>query len=191
MSDESLTVVGRIGKAHGLKGDLLVHPESQGSDVLLQVDALTVEQGGKRRRLKVRSSKVHSGTILLAFEGFPDRTAAEKLTGATVLLAASELPEPDEGEFYRHALIGLAVVSPSGEDLGRVVDLESSPMLEWLVVEGPKGRALVPFTEPMTRVDLAAGKVTVDAPEGLFELGDGSAGKRDEADREEPDDSKS
>lgn len=167
---DDLAVIGRITKAHGLRGEFIVRPSADGSDVLLHLERLTLDHGGRRFAVEVRTAKLHSGQILLSLEGYADRTAAETLQGAEILVRTSELPPPDPGEFYRQQLIGLRVVSPAGEALGTVVDLESSPVQEWLVVEGPQGRSLVPFTEPLVQIDLPGGKVVVDAPEGLFDV---------------------
>jgi len=167
--DDAEIVVGRVMRAHGLRGQLVIQPASPGSDVLLDVSAVTATLAGKRERLVVSDSRVQGKLLLLSFKGYPDRTAAERLIGAELWLKTSELPPPDPDEFYVSDLIGFAIESPSGDRLGSVVDIESAGDLVWLGVQTPTGRRLVPFTEPLVRVDPAKKRVVVDAPPGLLD----------------------
>ncbi len=164
-----LEPVGRIVRAHGLKGAVVARPASEGSDVLLHVEAVTVEHDGRRESRRVRSARWLARQIVLELDGAADRNEAEALVGATLLLSPDELPAAGEGELYRSELVGLEVVGPDGRRFGRVVDLESSPVQEWLVVDVGGREVLVPFTRGLVRVERAAGRVVVDAPEGLFE----------------------
>jgi 16S rRNA processing protein RimM len=162
-------VVGRVTRAHGLRGQLVIQPASPGSDVLLRVDVVTSVQAGTRRELRIRDSRYQGKLLLLSFEGVPDRTAAERLIGAELFVLRSALPPPDEDEFYTESLIGLGVQDPAGRQLGKVVDLESAEGLTWLVVETSTGRHLLPFTVPLVKVDIEKGCLIVDAPVGLLD----------------------
>ncbi len=162
-------VVGRITRAHGLRGQLVVQPASPGSDVLLRVDEIVCQQAGKRQRLQIRDARYQGKLLLVSFEGVPDRTAGERLVGSELVLEKSALPPPDEDEFYTGALIGLQVKDRADKILGTVVDLEATETLTWLVVETPTGRHLVPFTEPLVEVDLDRKRIVVDAPPGLLD----------------------
>jgi 16S rRNA processing protein RimM len=168
MTADPLDPIGRVVKAQGLRGEIAVRPASDGSDVLGKVRALTLEHEGRRTAFEVRSARAQGNTFILALAGLSDRTAAEGWVGASVLLPRSQLPKAAEGEFYRHELIGRPVVTPQGDPVGTVVDLESAPGQEWLVVEGPQGRGLVPFAEKLVRVE--ADRLVADLPEGLFDL---------------------
>ncbi len=169
MTGEALEAVGRLVRAHGLKGAVVARPASDGSDVLLQVEQVVVEHAGERTRRRVRAARRLGRQVLLELEGIEDRTRAESLVGAALLLSSDELPPPAEGEIYRRDLVGLEVVGKDGQRYGTVVDLESSPAQEWLLVDCGGREVLVPFTEGLVTVDLPAGRVVVDAPEGLFE----------------------
>lgn len=162
-----LVEVGRIAKPHGLKGALIVQTLTPGSDLLLDVETLVLEIAGKRVEMKVRDASGEGSGVRLFLSGVPDRTAAEKVVGAKVFVRRDQFPEDDDGVWI-DALIGWPVVSKSGESLGKVVEFESSPMQEWLVVEGAAGRTLVPFTEPLCVVE--DDRVVVDAPPGLFDF---------------------
>lgn len=161
--------VGRVVRAHGVRGGLLVRPASEGSDVLLLVPAVELDHAGRRERRKVTSARPQGKGILLQLEGVTDRNGAEALAGAGLWLREDELPPPEEGEYYVADLMGLSVVTPSGEPRGRVVDLESSPAQDWLVVERDGARLLIPFTEGLVEVEFEAGRVVVDGPEDLFD----------------------
>lgn len=168
MADAEIAV-GRIVRAHGLRGQLVIQPASPGSDVLLHVRSVVAEQAGKREPLTLRDARQQGKLLLVAFEGYSDRTAAESLVGSDLFLRADALPPPAEGEFYVTSLIGLEVVSPTGTLLGKVVEIESAGTQNWLVVEAPTGRHLVPFAEPLVRIDLPSKRVIIDAPEGLLD----------------------
>ena len=167
--DSSAVAVGRIVRAHGLRGEVVVQPASTGSDVLFLVESVLVDHGGKRNRVPIVNTRMQGKAQVLLLEGVKDRTAAEKLVGAQLWLEYDELPAPEEGEYYVDDLIGLEVFSPAGERLGEVVDFEDGGPQSWLVVETAKGRALVPFTEPMVKVDEESERVILDAPEGLLD----------------------
>jgi len=166
---DPLLVVGRIVRAHALKGEVIVQPASAGSDVLLDVKSVWVGSETSSVARRVRKAQPQGKGVLLGLEGISDRNAAEALIGASVLLRESELPEAGEDEFYVQDLIGLRVESPAGDLLGSVVDIESSENMDWLVVEAGGKRSLVPLTEPLVKVDLDAEKIVLDAPEGLLD----------------------
>lgn len=168
MTADPLESIGRVVKAHGLRGEVALRPASEGSDVVTRVKQITLDKDGRRESFEIRSARAQGNTFVLALTGIPDRTAAEGWVGASALLRRSELPAPVEGEFYLHDLIGLPLVSPTGEPIGRVVDLESAPGQEWLVVDGPKGRALVPFAAQLIRIE--PDRLVGDLPDGLFDL---------------------
>lgn len=167
MGSGALVAVGKVVRAHGLKGGLIVRPASDGSDLLLGVDALILSQGERRREVAVLEAKPHGRQVLLLVAGIADRNASEAAVGAELLVERDAFPAAGENAYWALDLIGLPVVSPAGEPLGEVVDVESSPVQDWLVVKRDGGTHLVPLTAPLAKVE--PGRVVVDAPEGLFE----------------------
>lgn len=175
------TVVARIGRPHGLRGEVTVRlhtdePERRFADgAVLETEA---DAGsGVPRTLTVRSTRVHRGIWLLAFAEIPDRTGAESLRGTRLVVEGAEpdlVPEDDDDVFTEGQLVGLAVVDPAGERLGEVAGLELGAAQDRLVVRLPDGRrALVPFVEAIVpEVDVDGGRVVVDAPPGLLDLGE-------------------
>lgn len=176
-SSTDALLVARIGKPHGLRGEVTVQTHTddpEGRFVPGTVFATEAAPGtGVPRALTLATARKHRETWLLGFEEIPDRTGAESLRGTRLLLdveAAAEA-EDDEG-WYEHDLVGLAVVDPSGAALGEVTGLVVGAAQDLLEVRLADGRdALVPFVEAIvTDVDVDAGRVVVDAPGGLFDL---------------------
>lgn len=121
------------------------------------------------RALVVESARDHRNRFLVKFEGIEDRESAETLRGP-LYVPSDEARELEPGEFWEHDLTGLDVVrAVSGDVVGKVARIEEGPAQDLLVVETPAGERLVPFVaEIVVEVDVGAGKVTVDPPEGLL-----------------------
>ncbi len=173
------TVIARIGKPHGLLGEVTVQLHTDEPDRRLAVgtviDTEAAAGTGVPRALTVRSTRVHNGVWLVAFEEIPDRTGAESLRGTRLVVdGADVLPDDDEDDvFTEEQLRGLTVVDPAGTVLGEVGGLELGAAQDRLVILLPDGReAQVPFvTALVPEVDLEARRVVVDAPPGLLDLG--------------------
>ena len=176
--DPEFVVVGRVGRPHGVRGQVFVHsltdrPErafGPGS-TLLPADA-----GGSRpdpgaRPLAVAAGRPYRDGFLLRFEGIGDRDRAGGLRGRYLLSPFSETEPLGEGEVFHHQLVGLAVVTPDGRSVGRVrevYDLRPAVLLE---VEGGEGEHLIPFTgEFLVALSLEEGTLVIDPPEGLLDL---------------------
>ena len=173
------TVIARIGKPHGLLGEVTVQLHTDEPERRLAVgtviDTEAAPGTGVPRALTVRSTRVHNGIWLVAFEEVPDRTGAESLRGTRLVVDGEDvLPADDEDDvFTEDQLRGLTVVDPAGAVLGSVGGLELGAAQDRLVVLLPDGReAQVPFVAALVpEVDLEGGRVVVDAPPGLLDLG--------------------
>ena len=173
------TVIARIGKPHGLHGEVTVQLHTDEPERRLAVgtviDTEATTGTGVPRALTVRSTRVHNGVWLVAFEEIPDRTGAESLRGTRLVVDSDNvLPADDEDDvFTEEQLRGLTVVDPAGTVLGEVGGLELGAAQDRLVILLPDGReAQVPFvTALVPEVDLESGRVVVDAPPGLLDLG--------------------
>jgi len=166
-------VVGRIAKAHGIGGEVSVDVRTDAFDERFAIGAALDTDPAHLGPLTIARTRWHSGRLLVAFEGVADRTAADGLRGALLVVDSATSPViEDADEYWDHDLSGLAVVSVDGERLGVVEDVAHPPGADLLVVRRPDGsEALVPFVRDIvTTVDLAARRVVVDPPEGLFEL---------------------
>jgi len=169
-------IVGRIGRPHGIRGEVVVGVRTDEPDLRFAVGATlgagpTPEGENPPGQLRVSSARWHSGQLLVAFAGITDRIAAAELTGSWLTVDASQLPaSPDPDEFRDHELIGLSVRTAAGQTVGVVTDVLHYGQ-DLLVVRDPGGQEhLVPFVKAIVpEVDVAAGTVVIDPPPGLLD----------------------
>ena len=166
-------VVARIGKAHGLRGEVTVQVLTGAPDERFTPGATFMTEPAASGPLVLRSARDHNGVLLLGFEHTDDRTGAEALRGIRLLADALE-DDDDENAWYERDLIGLKAVTVGGEEVGEVTALESRPAQDLLVLRLADGRqARVPFvTKIVPEVDIARGRVVIDPPAGLLDLGE-------------------
>jgi 16S rRNA processing protein RimM len=168
-------VVGRIGKPHGLRGEVTVdvrtdEPErrfARGSTLRAEPPP---GSSSSLRSLTVTGARQHQSTLLVTFEELGDRNAAEAARGIVLhaSIPADATPE-DPDEFYDHQLVGLAVHDLDGTPLGTVAGLVHGGAQDLLRIDTPDGReALVPFVKALVpEVDLAGRRVVVADRPGL------------------------
>ncbi len=161
-----LVRIGKVVRAVGLKGHLGV----AGSDgALAELEAVSLRlPGAEPDRRRIEEARPQGRLWAVKVEGISDRTAAEGLVGAEVLVAQEELPEAGEGRLLWADLEGLEVVTVAGALVGRVTGLYETGAVDVLVVTGPRGEKLVPLA-PYVEVDRQARRIVVDPPEGLLE----------------------
>jgi 16S rRNA processing protein RimM len=169
---EDLVAVGRVGPARGVRGDLFVEPWTDMPDERFAPGAVLRTDPAERGPLTVESASSAGGRLVVHFAGVADRTAAEGLRGTTLFVPSSErAPLADPDEYYATDLVGLAAHTVSGDDLGTVQDVVSIAGADYLVLDIDGRERLVPFVAAIVpTVDLAARRVVVDPPEGLFDL---------------------
>ncbi|MEV5123568.1 ribosome maturation factor RimM [Streptomyces decoyicus] len=165
-------VVARIGRAHGIKGEVTVEVRTDEPELRLAPGAVLATEPSSVGPLTIATGRVHSGRLLLRFEGVADRTAAEALRN-TLLIAEvdpEEVPEDPE-EFYDHQLIDLDVVTRDGTEIGRISEISHLPYQDLLVVQRPDGsEVLIPFvSEIVPEIDLEEQRAVVDPPPGLLD----------------------
>ena len=162
MTDARLEV-GRIGKPHGLAGEVTAVFISQLSE--RTEPGATLYAG--ERALVIETSRPHRQGWIIRFEGFADRDAAETLRGSVLSAppaADGESADVASEALWVHELVGCEVVDRDGRSLGKVAEIEANPAHDLLVLDGG---VLVPM--PFV-VEHEAGRVVVDLPEGLLEL---------------------
>lgn len=169
-------VVGRIAKAHGITGELVVDVRTDDPEARFAVgNTLWLKLSGVEsdREVAVVSMRPHSGRLLVRLDGVGDRDSAEALRGGLFVVDAAQLPPIDDpDEYYDHELEGLAVVTMDGTTVGTVSEVLHTPGGELLAVRNESGHEfLIPFvSQIVTSVDLSAGVARIDAPEGLLDL---------------------
>jgi 16S rRNA processing protein RimM len=128
---------------------------------------LTVRLGGGERAIERVSTS--AGKLRLKLSGIDDREAAGALRGEYILLNEAELGSPGEDRYYRFQLIGLRVVSTTGEDIGKITEVFSTASNDVFVVKGLRGDALIPAVDDVVQeIDLEAGTVTIEVIPGLL-----------------------
>jgi 16S rRNA processing protein RimM len=163
-------VVGRIGRPHGVRGDVTVEVRTDDPELRFAVGASLATDPPGRGPLVVEGRRWHKGHLLLAFAGVAGRDAAEELRGTLLVIDSAEVkPSDDPDEFHDHQLIGLTVVTISGEDVGEVTDVLHHGQDLLVVARRGQDEALIPFVKALVpEVDLDAGRIVVDPPEGLL-----------------------
>ena len=149
--------VGRITKAFGLRGEVLVALSSDRTSRLDPGSVLSTERGD----LTVVSSALHADRWIVQFEGILDRDVAETWRG--VVLRAEPI-EDDDDVLWVYELNGATEVLTDGTTVGTITEVQGNPASDLLVLDND---ALVPV---IFITDHAPGRVTIDPPEGLFDL---------------------
>lgn len=175
-------LVARIGKPHGLRGEVTVDLHTDDPDGRFRpgarYDLIDPSGAGPRadqpEALTVRSSRRHRATWLVAFDDVPDRTAAERLRGLALAAAAPGAAHAEPESWYPEELVGFGVELPDGQPVGTVAGLDLGAAQDRLVVERREGgTAYVPFVHALVPVvDPGARRVVIDPPAGLLELAD-------------------
>jgi 16S rRNA processing protein RimM len=171
-------IIGRVGRPHGIRGEVVVGVRTDEPDLRFAVGAVVDassdsdnETPADSTELTIVARRWHSGQLLVAFDGIADRTAVSELTGSWLSIDSSQLPETsDPDEFRDHDLIGLAVLTADGATAGVVADVLHYGQ-DLLVVRRDEGQEfLVPFVKAIVpEVDLATGRLVIDPPPGLLD----------------------
>jgi 16S rRNA processing protein RimM len=165
-------VVGRIGRPHGVRGEVTVEVRTDDPDLRFVPGAVLRTDPAERGPITIAGVHWHSGTLLLRLEGVDSREAAEAVRNTELLVDVADLPEiEDPDSFYDHQLVGLSARLPDDSVLGEVTAVRHEAQ-DLLVVRRPEGGdVLIPFVSAIVpTVDLDGGFIVVDPPEGLLEL---------------------
>jgi 16S rRNA processing protein RimM len=165
-------LVGRVARAHGNRGQVIVNPESDFVEDRFQVGAeLFANRGGRIDRVRVTAMRLHLGRPIVAFDGVATMNDAEAMAGVELRVPVAELAPLPGGMFYRHDLVGCRVETTGGQAVGEVTSVEGELGSSRLVVAAPGGDVLIPLADAICVViDIAARRIVIDPPEGLLEL---------------------
>jgi len=164
--DEPTIVVGLVTRAHGLRGEVAVQNRSDNPDRWVPGAVVFNEQG---RSLTVRAARMQGVKLTVTFDEVADRTTAEALRGAVLVVPVSWLPDLGEDEWWPHDLEGCRVVTESGRDLGEVREVIANPANDlWVAVDAAGAETLVPaLKDVLIDVDVAAKRIVVRDVPGL------------------------
>ena len=157
-----LLAVGRVSSAHGVRGEVAVHKLTEVEERFAPGSKLQLEDG---RTLTVETTRPHQRSLLVKFEQVADRTEAEGLRGQVLLVPSHASPQPPDGSFWIHQVVGLEVVTEAGRSLGRIVEVQANPANDLWVTES--GTLLPAIRDLVAEVDLDGGRVTVREMPGL------------------------
>lgn len=169
-------VVGRVAKAHGVTGEVVVEVRTDEPDTRFAPGTTLRAKGsdGRERNYTVEAARDHGPRLLVRFAGVSDRDGADALRGNLLVIDSADLPPIDEPDtYYDHQLEGLRVRTTTGRDVGIIAEVLHTAAGELLAVRRDDGgELLVPFVGAIvTTVSLDTGTVEIDPPEGLLELG--------------------
>ena len=167
-------VVGRIGRPHGIRGEVTVEPRTDEPDERFAPGAV-LSSDGPVAELVVERTHWHSGRLLVSFRGVHDRNAAEALRGVLLSIDRDVDDVPDDpDEYYDSALEGCEVVLVDGTMVGTVDGVVHLPAQDLLSIRRPDDReALVPFvTAIVPTVDVPGRRIVIDPPPGLLDEAD-------------------
>ena len=163
--------LGEIVTTHGITGWLKLKPYNPRTTILTANLEVWLGQEGARYPHAIEASRPHKGQFLVKLSGVDSMSEAEKRVGSTLWVAEQSLDSLPSGEYYHYQVIGLEVFDTEGKRIGVVARTWSTPAGELYVVEGAFKQHLIPAVkEIIERVDLAAGKMIINPPEGLLDL---------------------
>lgn len=165
-----LLVIGRVGRAHGLRGEVTIESLTDKPEVRFQIGNQLQTDPSDRGPLLIETSRENNGTVLLSFAGKQDRNEAESLRG-TKLLVEIDIPKPvsDANEFHISQIIGMKAKKINGESIGVVTDVLDHPAHDTLLIKTSSGEILVPFVKKhVPTINMEEAELIIDNFEGIL-----------------------
>ncbi len=177
---DDLILVGRIARPHGIRGQVVVNPETDFVDERFTAGAtFRTRSSSGEADLVIVSARIQGRRPVVAFEGCSTVEDAERLGGLELRVPADTLAPLGPGTFYQHELVGCAVETRDGTRVGDVVRVDGGTGGSVLAVSGARGEVLIPLADEIcVAIDVAARRIVVAPPEGLLELNEPSPGRR-------------
>ena len=167
-----MVLVGRIARPHGLRGQVVVNPETDFiEDRFVSGATLWARSDRGDEALTVTSARVQNGRPVIGFAGFSTIEDAERLAGLELRVPEETLQMLAEGVYYQHQLVGCEVETLAGVTVGEVSRVDGGAGGSLLAVRGARGEVLIPLAEHIcVEIDVAAKRIRIDPPDGLLEL---------------------
>jgi 16S rRNA processing protein RimM len=180
---ETMVLVGRVARRHGIRGQVVVNPETDFVAERFRSGArLWTQVAGRGQTLTIADARLDGRRPVLAFEGYGSVEAADTLAGAELRVPESALVPLPDGTYYLHQLAGCRVETIAGEPIGRVARIEGGAGAAVLAIDGSHGEVLVPLAQEIcVGIDVAARVIRVRMPDGLLELNETRRAKRGKA----------
>jgi len=168
MNWDAMAAVGTIARAHGIRGQVIVNPETDFLEERFRPGATLFTTRGP---VTLTTARIQNGRPVIGIEGVATMNDAEALAGLELRVPVGELAPLPHGTFYHHELIGCEVVTERGDMVGIVESVEGTVAGSRLVVAGAKGEILIPLaTEICRTIDAAGRRIVIEPPEGLLDL---------------------
>src|SRR2546423_15470451 len=148
MDWDGMALVGRIARAHGIKGQVIVNPDTDFPEERFRAGATMFTTRGP---VTLTSARLQNGRPVIGIEGVETMNDAEALAGLELRVPVEELAPLPEGTFYHHELVGCRVVTGGGDAVGTVERVEGTLRGSRLVVAGTKGDILIPLVTDLCR----------------------------------------
>jgi len=167
-----MAVVGRIARPHGIRGQVVVNPETDFPHERFQTGAeLFVKRSAEMETLVISTVRFHNERPIVGFKGVDDMTAASAWAGSELRVPVEQLAKLPPETFYRHDLVGCAVERTDGSPVGNVTEVEGTLAGSRLVVSTERGDVLVPLVAEICKsVDVAGKRIVIEPPVGLLEV---------------------
>jgi 16S rRNA processing protein RimM len=166
----SLVLVGKIGRPHGLRGELVLDHCSLTPDELMEVKHFTWRGRDQETPLTISSARAAHPRVLVGFLGYDERERAATLTLGDLMVESDRLPDPGPGVAYQFQLMGLEVRTEEGRVLGKLTEIIPTGAYPVYVARGEREWMIPATPEVVRKVDLQNGLITVVLPAGLEEL---------------------
>ena len=169
---DAMVLVGRVARPHGLRGQVLINPETDFVEDRFVAGATFWTRSARGdEQLTVTSARVQNGRPVIGFEGFSSIEDVERLAGLDLRVPEEELQPLEPGTYYHHQLIGCAVETVAGECVGDVVRVDGGAAGSVLEVKGPRGEVLIPLAvEICVEIDVERKRIRIAPPEGLLDV---------------------
>ena len=166
-----MATVGRIARAHGIRGQVIVNPDTDFLETRFRPGAeLYIERNGRVETLTLTSVRFQQNRPVIGIAGIDTMNDAEALAGCELRVPLDQLAPLPAGTYYRHDLIGCRVETRGGDVIGTVKDVEGPLTGSRLVVTGKRGDVLVPLVSPIcVSVEPASKRIVIDPPAGLID----------------------
>ena len=184
MSDwDNMALVGRIGRTHGLRGHVMVNPETDFLEERFRPGAVLWTRSAQgERQLTISSVRLQQRRPVITFDGLASIDDVEPLLGQELRVPEETLQPLETGQYYEHQLVGCEVETVAGTRVGPIVKVEGGAGGTRLVVEGSRGEIQIPFAVDIcVDVDVPAKRIRIDPPEGLLELNETRASRQQAA----------
>jgi len=172
MKWDAMAAVGRIARAHGIRGEVIVNLETDFPHERFKSGAtMYTERDGTVTAMTLSTVRFQNGRPVIGLQGIETMTDAERLAGLQLRVPIDQLALLPADTFYHHDLIGSEVVTIDGRIVGTVDAVEGTSGGSRLVVNASTGEIQIPLAKEICRtIDVSAKRIVIDPPEGLLDL---------------------